>query len=227
MDSIVMTAIGALVGAVLSILLSLFIEFARAPKLIMVPMDPDVRPYVDANRTATWLRVKLQNLPFPRFQWLNRVAAMQCQGDIQFHDRTTGAPIFKRRMPIRWSGSDEPSTPVPTANGTIEWRFDAVKYNAALTRNCYTGPGELIDVVGRYDHDSECYGWSNETYFPDKGWRNPDWRIPSGTYLVKVTVSWAAGKKTSAFVLDNSQARDKFCLLPATTQDLSTLGIAK
>ncbi|MGA2510636.1 MAG: hypothetical protein ABSG27_10420 [Candidatus Acidiferrales bacterium] len=76
-------------------------------------------------------------------------------------------------------------------------------------------------VGGRFDDDDDCFGWSNETYL--KGWRNPEFRLPKGRYLVKVTINSSGDKVYGFFKLENSVARQHFRLLPASETEAAKL----
>lgn len=218
-----LTALGAFLGAVLSILASIAIEYQRKPKLQITietpPLDRENLPSPVVH--SRFLRVWVTNQPMPEvLRWLGRSVAYQCTGDIQFHHLDDGAAIFSRAMPVRWSASDEPFSYHVLANGTVAQIFDAAKYNAAFRRDCFPGRPELVDVVARYDNDEECYGWSNESYLPDKNWpRNPEFRLPKGRYLVNVTIYSSGDRISQVFVLENSVGREHFRLLPASEEE--------
>jgi hypothetical protein len=97
--------------------------------------------------------------------------------------------------------------------------FDPVKYNAAFRRDCFPGSPELVDVAVRYDADDDCYGSSNENYLPDKGWRNQEFKLPKGRYLVKVTIRSAGEDVSRVFKLENSVGRQYFRLLKASRDE--------
>jgi hypothetical protein len=221
-----LAALGAFLGALLSLLASIYIEYQRKPKLSFGLEDP---PY-DASyasapaKDARFVRVFLQNHSMPRLlRWLGRDAAMQCYGHIDFYHHEDGIPVLSKAMPIRWSGSDEPVSYQMMPNGEFAQLFDPTKYNAAFHRNCFPGTKELIDVAARFDNDDDCYGWSNEYTLPGKGWRNPDWKLPKGRYLVKVTVYYSGEPVSIVFQLENSVARQHFRLIPATQEDFKKL----
>jgi len=217
-----LTAFGAFLGALLSILASIYIEFKRKPKLHLEIEDPpsDRTFSPPQPRNARFVRVQLCNDPMPRpLRWLGREAAMHCNGHIQFHHFADGAPVFSKPMPIRWAGSDEPLSFYPMPSGPPVSMLDQAKYNAAFYRNCYPGTSEPIDVAARFDDDEECYGWSNESYRRGKGWRNPDWRLQKERYLVTVTVLSSGETVSSVFQLENSVGRLDFRLMPASDED--------
>ena len=163
----IITAIGAFLGAFLSFLGMIFVEYQRKPKLhFKIEYPPLDCTYASAQaKEARFLRVELSNNAMPRLlKWLGRDAAMHCEGNIQFHHFENGIPVFSKSMPIRWAGSDEPVTPQLMPNEEVKLLFDPAKYNAAFHRNCFPGTKELIDVAARFDNDDQCYGWSNDNY---------------------------------------------------------------
>ena len=225
--NVLATAVGAFLGALLSLLVSIFIEYQRKPKLgFTIEYPPFDGTYSAPAKNARFVRVLLCNRSMSkRLRWLGRDAALNCNGDIQFHHLIDGAPVFSRPMPIRWTRSDEPISYQALQDGQMAQIFDLAKYNAAFRRNCYPGSKEAIDVAARFDDDEECYGWSNETYLPGKGWRNEDWKLPKGRYLVTVTVYSAGEKVAGAFKLENSVGRKDFRLIEASAADLMKLDL--
>ncbi|MGB0081390.1 MAG: hypothetical protein WBP90_07670, partial [Terracidiphilus sp.] len=163
---------------------------------------------------SRFLRVKVYNKPMPTpLHWLDRSAALQCTGDVQFC-RESGTAIFSSPMKIRWSGSDEPNSPQLNTSGVVVYLFDARKYSAAFRRDCFPGVPELVDIAARYDNEDECYGWSNESYL--KGVRNPDFKLDKGRYLVKITIYFSGNIASHVFALENYASRKDFRLEPAS-----------
>lgn len=220
------TFIGAFIGAVFSLFVTMIIEYQRKPKLYLTIEDPPLdQSYTSAPaKNVRFLRVQLWNRAMPKIlRWLNREPALHCNGYIQFHHFSDGAPIFSRAMPIRWAGSDEPISLQVLSDGKVLQLFDFGKYSAAFRRDCFPGNKETIDVVARFDEDEKCYGWSNENYLPGKSWRNTDWKLSKGRYLVKVSVFSSGEEIIGVFQLENSSRRMDFRLLPATQEDLHKL----
>jgi hypothetical protein len=126
-------------------------------------------------------------------------------------------------MPVRWAGSDEPFSYQALPDGKIVQLFDPAKYNAAFRRDCFPGAPELVDVAARFDNDEDCFGWSNDSYLPEKGWRNPEFRLPKGRYFVKVTVRSSGEKMCGVYTLENSVARQHFRLTTAPKKEAAKL----
>lgn len=216
-----LTAIGAFVGAVLSLVISIIIENQRKPKLSFRIEDPpsdNEYPNSPAKK-ARFLRIQLWNSEMPKiFRWLSRESAMQCNADIQFLHLEDLAPVFNKKVPARWSGSDEPISPqIHPKTGEQVPQFDISKYNAAFRRNCYPGTKETIDIVARFDADEDCYVWTNENYI--KGWRNNDHKLSKGRYYVIVTV-YSSGEKTRGYYkLENSVSVKDFRLIDVNDEE--------
>lgn len=214
-----LTAFGAFLGAMLSLLVGIAIEYQRKPKLSVEVEDPPTdRVYPNAPASdARFVRVVVRNRAMPGvLRWLGRSPAQQCMGYVQFHHLDDGAPVFARPMPARWAGADEPVSHQVLPSGQVAQLFDVARYNAAVRRDCYPGIPEPLDVAVRFDSDDDCYGWSNENYLPGKGWRNPDFKLPRGRYLVTVTIRSSGEDVFSVFKLENSVGRQHFRLLEAS-----------
>lgn len=222
MDIIFTTGLSAFLGALLSLCVSMIIEQQRKPKLSIKIEDPptDITYLKSPANKARFLRVRLINRAMPKLlRWLGRNTAVHCHGEIQFYHQNNGAPVFSKPMPIRWAGSDEPVSFQALPDGKLTQLFDPSKFNAAFYRDCHAGSEEPIDVVGRFDNDTDCYGWTNENYLPNKGWRNSDWKLPSGRYLVTVTVHSSGEKVVDLFELENSVGIQHFRLINSTKED--------
>jgi len=223
---LLVTALGAFLGAALSLFASIATEYQRKPKLKLsfetpprVQTNPDNAPA----KHSKFLRVYVTNRPMTRsLSWLGRSAAYQATGDIQFYHLDDGAPVFARAMPIRWSGSDEPVS-YQLVNGEIQHIFDPAKYNAAFRRDCFPGLPELVDVAARFDSDEDCFGWSNESYL--KGWRNPEFKLPKGRYLVRITIRSSGDNVSGVFKLENSVGVEHFRLLTASKDEAARLRV--
>ncbi|HXJ41882.1 MAG TPA: hypothetical protein VNH18_21575 [Bryobacteraceae bacterium] len=222
---ILLMALGAFLGALLSFLATIAVEYQKKPKLqFVIESKPLVRTHpAGAPVTgSTFLRLVVTNKPMPKlFRWLVRSAAYQCTGDIQFHDPDDGAPLLSRAMPVRWADSDEPFSYQALPGGGVTEVFDPAKYNAGFRRDCFPGTPELVDVAARFENDDDCYGWSNESYL--KGWRNPEFKLPKGRYLAKVTIRFSGEPIYRVFKLENSLARPNFKLLPASEEEEAKL----
>jgi hypothetical protein len=78
-------------------------------------------------------------------------------------------------MTGRWTRSPEPAVVyMPAETGTVPVLVNPTALEHAV--DIYPGETEILDVVARFDEDTDCYGWNDETYFvPD--WRNPERKL--------------------------------------------------
>jgi len=214
------TVVQVILGGIVAILTTIFIERLRKPKLqfrIALPHDREYqgRPA----RQARFLGLELVNKPLPCWaKWMARNAAIQAHGIITFH-HLDGQNIFGRAMNIRWSGSAEPIAMSVEIDGNKISIVDPTKFTLTPRMDIYPGEAERLDVAARFDQEDEYYGWSNENYFFRPLWRDPDWKLPSGRYLVKVTVISAGEKCTNIFRLINDVSQQDFRIESALPDD--------
>ncbi len=104
--------IGVIIGAIIAVFITITVETLRKPKLSMEIDTPGDREYQNRPaRDARFLYVRIKNHQLPKFaRWMTRNPATSCHGTITFH-YLDGQNYFNRSMPIRWSGSPEP-TPI-------------------------------------------------------------------------------------------------------------------
>lgn len=214
------TFLEILLGAIVAILITIWVENLRKPKLTIRITPPADRQYEGRPaRQVRFLSVEVINHPLPKWaQWMSRGAATQCHGTITFH-HLDGQNLFGRAMPARWSASPEPVATQFVIDGKTFLFVDPSKFTTSLRMDIYPGEVELLNIAGKFDDDADCYGWSNESYFSDPVWRNPNWRLPVGRYLVKVVVNTAGEKVSSVFRLINDVPRTDFRLEPTMPKD--------
>ncbi len=123
-------------------------------------------------------------------------------------------------MPIRWANSPQPiANQICDLEGNPRFYIqDFVRAATASRVDVYPGEEQLLDVAARFDDESDCYGWNDESYL--HLWRNPNWKLPTGRYLVKVVVTSSGQKCVAALRLINDVAlRTDFRLLPVSAGD--------
>lgn len=223
-----LTAIGAFVGAVLSLIFTVIIESLRNPKLTIVweeESSGDLAKEAPAKRIKL-LRVKLTNKKISRlFWWLRREPAIRCTAEIQLRHCDTKSPLFTQPIQARWSRSEPPSTIHfdPKTNTLIDY-FDPSTINERMFRDCCPDSEEPIDVIARFDSDEECYVWNNDSFYPNYlKWRNEKVKIPKGKYFVIITVRSLGEKKSGFFILENNLSIDDFRLIETTKQQAKML----
>jgi len=218
-----------ILGAILSIIITIWIEYTRKPKLrfkashendIDYSRLPEKRPAQKARFLSLVIENKRLSLPF---RWLSRNAALQCHAAIGFY-HLDGQNVFGRKMNGRWSGSVEP-TPTVQISGegiSIENLFVSGNQTSASTtlQDIYPGEKASLDIAARFDDDKVCYGWNDEGYFSNPLWRNPKWGLPSGRYIVKVELISSGDKTIGYYRLVNDVDISSFRLENASPEDI-------
>jgi hypothetical protein len=170
------------------------------------------------------VRLKLTNHAM-RWPWMTRDPAMRCKATIIFRHLNDGQNVFGSSMDGRWTNSPEPtpievSGRIPGTQGDQVIRLhmvDPTKITLVSRIDVHAGESQSLDVAARFDQDSECYGWNNESYF--HGWRNQKWSLDKGRYLVEVTVTSSGQICKGLFRLINDVARPHFRLEDARPED--------
>lgn len=207
------TVLEVILGAIVAIIITIWIENLRKPKLSIQISTPTGREYKDRPaKRAKFLHAEIKNKPLPKWaRWMSRDAATQCHGTITFH-HLDGQNIFGRSMYARWGGTPEP-TPIQIVFEDKRFLIvDPAKFSINTRMDIYPGESEVIDIAARFDDETECYGWSNENYFSNPIWRNPNWKLPSGRYLVRVVITTSGEKISEVFRLINDVSFEDFRL---------------
>ena len=117
-----------ILGAILSIIITIWVEYLRKPKLRFQSINandidysrlPEKRP---ANK-ARFLAITIENTSLSWLvRWLSRSAALQCHATISFF-HLDGQDVFARNMTGRWSGSIEPTPTISWTPGEAKFIF--------------------------------------------------------------------------------------------------------
>lgn len=216
-------AISIFFGGLITVLTAIGVEYLRNPALRLAIEDPPLDlPSPDGKNMRRNLRLTLRNksLPFGT-RWMQRAAAIQCRGEITFHHLNDGQEVFfHRAMAVRWVRSPEPiANQIISLDGKVQ--FHILDFARAATESridVYPGEEEVLDVAVRFDGEAECYGWNNDSYLYN--WRNPNWKLPRGRYLVKVVITSSGRKCSGVFRLVNDvDSRTDFRLVRASHDD--------
>lgn len=218
------TALSIIVGGIITILTAICVEALRRPVLNLVIEEPPFeRPIIDGDgkeKKRRNLRLKLRNKPLPTIvRFMQRSAALQCRGEITFHN-LDGQLFFRRTMPVRWVKSPEPiANQILDRDGNVQFFIRDFARAATESRiDVYPGEEELLDVAIRFDCEPDCYGWNNDSYLYN--WRNPDWKLPSERYLVKVVITSSGQKCVGKFrLINNVEGLADFCLTNLLPED--------
>jgi hypothetical protein len=96
---------------------------------------------------------------------------------------------------------------------------DPLRLTARSTIDVYPGDAKLLDVAVKFvDATDVCYGWNNRSFSCSPKYRNSEWQIPIGNYLVEVLVRAAGEEARGIFRLVNASSLKDF-RLESSTQD--------
>lgn len=213
---------GVFLGAILAIITTIIIENTRKPKLRMSIASVHDNNYSENRpaRSARFLAVDVQNAPLPWYAgWMLRSPALQCRGHITFHHLNDGQNVFGRSMPIRWSSSPEPTFIPIIVNDDVFHYLPPSVITTEPRVDVYPAESERLDIAARFDDESDCFGWSNLNYFSEPAWRIPEWKLPSGRFLIRVTVKSSGETCIGEFRLINDVGRTDFRLEPLLPND--------
>ena len=208
-------------GGLITLFIAIFIEHMKRPALCMKLCPPQDFDYTREGRPAERMRIlhlQLENRRLPWWaRWMCRSAAVQCHGTITFH-HLDGQNVFGRAMAVRWGRSPEP-VPIQVSLG----ESTLLMYNPLVPllqrMDVHPGETEIVNVAAKFDSDDECYGWTNDNYFSDPLWRNPDWRLPKGRFLVRITINSAGETCSAQYRLINDVSVKDFRLASADPKD--------
>lgn len=203
-----------ILGAVISIAITIWIENLRKPKLSVIVKHPTDIEYANAPaKTARFLQIEVINQPLHWLvRWMSRESAMQVHAAISFY-HLDGQNVFGSEMIARWSGASEPVFPrIIFDQKERGFVLDPSRLAVSPNIDIYPGHSQAFDIAAKFDKDDECYGWNNEGYFSKPLWRNPAWKLLHGRYLIKITISTAGEKLTHIYRLINDVQRNSFRL---------------
>jgi hypothetical protein len=117
-------------------------------------------------------------------------------------------------MQGRWANSPQPTAiPAVDPNGTVAFFInDPQRVNAGIRTDIYPGNSEPLDIAVRFNGDTDCYGWNNEAYFVPPPGKNPQWRLGSDVFLVKIIITSTGRQSEGVFRLINDGPNNAFRL---------------
>lgn len=127
----------ALVVAVISILLVLYLENERRPSIEFLE-HRDEATAEDEKNGRMWYHVKVRNKR-PKFSFLNRDAALSCIARVEFLDKSTLKPLPVGQIESHWSSQSEP-------RNYSDGRFDLGRVPACQRLDVGFRP-EMFDAV--------------------------------------------------------------------------------
>jgi len=205
--------IEVIIGALIAIFLTIFIEFQRKPRLEIETLETLPMDLIGS------ARLRVRNKPLPGWlRWLSRQPALQCHGNITFHNYINGQDIFGQEMQIRWVNLPEPlPIDIGLDNKIVGHIYDPVRILQLQRIDIYAGEYEDLDVAVKFHGEEICYGWNNESY--RYSGRNPSWKLEEKQYLIRMSIRTAGEKITRIFRLLNPGTKDGFRIENSSSND--------
>jgi hypothetical protein len=193
---------GFLLGIVASSIAWFVSELIVRPTLDIIagpPPEPS-----SGNPRWGFCHVIVQNKSW-RWPWPGRRPAWSCRATIDVF-RNTGDRAIDKEIQGRWISQPAPRIPVGVGNQLVEL-FNFALAMQGRTIDVHSHFNEPISIGLKYEGETDCYLFTNESYgFPPKS-QNPDWRLGPGSYRVHVTVFYERGRVEKDFELRNEGPR--------------------
>jgi hypothetical protein len=219
------TFIGAVLGTIFSILVTIVVENLRRPNLRITIEPPGdyALGAVGAGAASEFyralkVRVSNERLPFLA-GWMERGVALGCRGTITFHHLGDGQDVFGRALCARWAGGLQPTAiPIVSAvsNQVEQYLADDQRLAGGSVMDIHSGDSEFLDVAARFKNDQNCYAWNNESYFVQPTGRNPKWELGHDRFLIRIVIRSSGHTRVSFFKLINDVPETSFRLEEAT-----------
>lgn len=190
----------SLIASLVAVLIALWVERIRLPKLIITASGNanDINLYPPGHQhPGRWKFIRLQVTNKKMrgiFSWIPRYTAINCRAALVFYNANNNV-LFS--MKGRWASTPELAFMSPQDKYVKLIVPDTV----SLTQS--SNP-ETLDVIAQHAPDNIAYGWNNEVYLGPT-WKNPRCRLPEGQYKLEVTIIAENGveaKKTFRCLID-------------------------
>lgn len=175
----------SLSASIVAIMLTLFIEKKRLPKLDILAIETANSDNIyssgqHVNERWKFFRVKVINKRFPKiFSWIPRQTAENCRAKIEIHKINPKKTGFSFQG--RWASTPE----LPH----IQDAFVKLQHPEPVT--IPIGFDEKLDIITKAQKDDCAYGWNNEAYF--NNWRTQKYKLEVGNYKVKIAITTQNG----------------------------------
>jgi len=194
-----------IVLTVTSVVLALWYADLGKPRLKLEILDLQ-KVYIGSEETL-FLKLSVLNQPLRNIPFISRNTAFSCHGSISFLD-LSNKTIFE--MPIRWSNNPQPFS-LDVDQNKIVTLIDQSLIRASRYIDIPADEKEELDVCYRDPKEKIAIGWNSDSYLIVGG-RFPDRIIPSGDYIVWVTIKHNDGSVQSKFLLHNPESIDNYKL---------------
>ncbi len=187
-------------GVISSTVAAIFFDRATRAKLEVVCDDgPRAQATLPDRTSQEFHHVVVRNVPWT---WLRigRRPAWACQATVDVL-RWTGEPLIEG-IRARWSSQPEPISSFVVGDRVVA-AVDMAKMIAGRRLDVYGHQPERLVVAIKHAGSPHIHLFSNESYQFEHS-RNPDWRLDSGSYRLRVTIHYERGTVHQQFSLRNT-----------------------
>ena len=210
----------AFLGAYFGVLIALWYEGHRRPRLMIEMHDRAISYHPKRRAKVCFLHLAVRNVPRIRcsvfgrqvnLPFLEPDTAFACEGTITFFTGD-GKRLHDRNLSIRWVGNPEPLKFELDPQGERVWLPEPLLEHISLTTNIAPDKAAPLDIAVREDDDPNAYGWNHESYIHN--WKHPDFVIPQGRYIIEARIQSGSQQAFGRFYLINGPTIEEFVIKP-------------
>src|SRR5439155_23103049 len=113
-----------------------------------------------------------------------------------------GTSILIPPIAARWTSTPEPLTRFLHGDQLVPV-VDFEKVLAGRRIDIFSHEDQLMPIVIKHEGHSECYVFTNESYYHPPLNANPDWQLGLGKHRLRVTVHYERGNDSFDFCIHN------------------------
>lgn len=205
---------GFFMGLIASGIVAVLYEHATRPWLEILPDTGRAQGQHQNGQPHEFYHLKVRNMPPILGLLPSRKPAWSCKVSIELMSED-GICLLDEPIIGKWTSQPEPLLPV-NDRGNIQYVIDPAGVIYARKIDIYSHDDQRFSVALKYENNSECYLFSNESYSYPPNWQNPGWRLGPGDHKLRITVYYERGHQTRNFILSNKgDSRDDLSIVPS------------
>lgn len=115
-----------------------------------------------------------------------------------------GTSIEREPIYVRWTSRPEPLLPGVGPSGLVNL-VDPAKLVGGRNVDVHSHEDQQASLFVKFEGEDACYAFSNESYLYER-WQNPAWKIPRGTFRIRVTVYYERRLQREFQLVNNGPA---------------------